>query len=204
MTHLFIDCETSGLIKRSLPLDSPEQPWIVSLAAQLCDDAGRELASLNTRIRANGRTIEEGARKVHGVSTALAGRTGVSELAALGVLCGKESFASQARFVIGHGLSFDRDVVTSVLSRHGRDATTWTRPGLEFVDTMLAATPFCKIPSDHDSGGYRWPSLDAACEILLNEPPRTGEHDAGDDLRRAKLLYFWLRSHNAFETDTAA
>lgn len=204
MSLLFVDTETSGLIKRGVPLDSPEQPWIVSIAAELCDDAGRQLACINTRIRANGRTIADGARNVHGISSAVAGRTGVSELAALGVLCGRESFSSQARYVIGHGLSFDRDVVTSVLAQHGRDATTWTRPGLQFVDTMLAAAPYCGIPSGRDDGTYKWPSLDEACEILLREPPRTGPHNAWEDIQRAKLLFFWLRSHDAFETTEAA
>jgi hypothetical protein len=126
---LFVDTETSGLFKKNLPLDSDQQPWVVSLAAELCDDVGRQIASINTGIRANGRKITEDARAVHGVSSALAGRTGVSELAALGVLCGRESLASQARYVIGHGVSFDRDVITSVLARNKRDATTWVRPG---------------------------------------------------------------------------
>lgn len=200
---LFIDCETSGLIKRNLPLDSAEQPWCCQIAAELCDEVGNQLACLNTRIRANGRTIDEGARNVHGVSSALAGRTGVSELSALGVLCGRESLASQARYAIGHGIEFDRDVVTSVLARHGRDATTWTRPGLEFIDTMKAAAPFCKLPSDHDSGGYKWPSLDEACQILLGESPRVGHHDAWSDITRCKHLFFWLRLRGAFEMEAA-
>lgn len=202
--HLFVDCESSGLFKKHLPLDSDQQPWIVSIAAELCDDVGRQIACIRSGIRANGRKITDGAQKVHGVSSALASRTGVSELAALGVLCGRESFASQARYVIGHGLSFDRDIITSVLARNGRDATTWVRPGLQFVDTMLAATPFCKIPSDHEAGGYKWPSLDEASDILLSEPPREGPHDPWDDIQRAKLLFFWLKSHGALEIEEAA
>jgi hypothetical protein len=204
MTLLFVDCETSGLFKKNLPLDSDQQPWVVSLAAELCDDVGRQVASINTGIRANGRKITDGAQAVHGVSSATAGRTGVSELAALGVLCGRESFASQARYVIGHGISFDRDVITSVLARNGRDATTWARPGLTFIDTMLAATPFCKLPSDRDDGSYKWPSLDEACDLLLNEPPRTGPHNAWEDIQRAKLLFFWLRQRGALDIEAAA
>jgi DNA polymerase III epsilon subunit-like protein len=204
MSLLFVDTETSGLLNRNLPMDSDQQPWVVSLAAELCDDKGRQIACINTGIRANGRKITDGAKAVHGVSSALAGRTGVSELAALGVLCGLQSFASQAAVVVGHGVSFDRDVITSVLARNKRDATTWVRPGLTFVDTMLAATPFCKIPSDHESGGFKWPSLDEACELLLNEPPRTGPHNAWDDIQRCKLLFFWLRSSGALEIGEAA
>lgn len=204
MSLLFVDTETSGLFKRNLPMDSDQQPWIISLAAELTDDVGRQIACINTGIRANGRKISADAQAVHGISSAFAGRTGVSELAALGVLCGRESFASQALYVVGHGISFDRDVITSVLARNGRDATTWVRPGLTFVDTMLASTPFCKIPSEHDSGSYKWPSLDESCELLLSEPPRTGPHNAWDDIQRCKLLFFWLRSHGALEIEVAA
>jgi DNA polymerase-3 subunit epsilon len=201
---LFVDTETSGLIKKGLPLSSPEQPWVVNLAAELTDANGAQLACISTGIRANGRTVTDGAHKVHGVSSAAAARTGVSELAALGVLCGRESLVSQARYVIGHGISFDRDVVTSVLARQGRDATTWVRPGLVFVDTMLAAAPFCGIQSEHESGGYRWPSLDQACETLLSQSPRIGPHSAWDDVQRCKALYFWLRDHSAIELEAAA
>lgn len=204
MSLLFLDTETSGLMKRGLPLESPEQPWVVSLAAELCDDAGNQIACINTRIRANGRTIDEGARAVHGISSALAGRTGVSELAALGVLCGRESFASQARYVVGHGISFDREVIASVLARHGRDPMTWTRPGLQFLDTMLAASPFCQIDSGRDDGAHKWPSLDEACQQLLGEPPRAGMHSAWDDLQRAKRLFFKLRERGAFDIAVAA
>lgn len=202
--YLFVDTETSGLLQQSLPLASPEQPWIVSLAAELTDAKGDQLAILYTPIRANGRSISDSARYVHGISSALAGRSGVSELAALGVLCGRESFASQARYCIGHGVSFDRDVVRCVLARHGREATTWVRPGLEFVDTLLAAAPFCQIPSPHERGGYKWPSLDEACEILLKDSPRIGKHNPLDDLIRTKRLYWWLRERNAFDVAEAA
>jgi len=204
MTLLFVDTETSGLFKKNLPMDSDQQPWVVSLAAELTDDKGRQIASISTGIRANGRKITEGAQRVHGVSSALAGRTGVSELAALGVLCGRESLASQARFCIGHGIRFDRDVITSVLARNGRDATTWIRPGIEFRDTMTTAAPFCRIPSDHESGGYRWPKLREALSILLGEEMQTGIHDAWSDLQGAKRLYFWLLERGAYEAEAAA
>jgi len=203
MSLLFIDVETSGLLKRDIPLDSNEQPWCCHIAAELCDDAGRQLASLNTPVRAHGRAISTAASNIHGVTSTMAGRTGVSELAALGVLCGRESLASQARYVIGHGISFDRDIVTSTLARLGRDAISWVRPGLQFICTMTAAAPFCRIESRHESGGYKWPSLDEACGMLLGMAPRSGPHNAWDDLQRAKSLFFHLRSSGAFEMSEA-
>lgn len=196
---LFLDTETSGLLKRNLPLESPEQPWIVSIAAQLCDNSGNELAAFRSGIRAHGRSISDGAKAVHGISTREAGKGGVAEKSALRILCGRESFAAQARFVIGHGLDFDRDVIAGSLLRNGWDAAVWLRPGLSFINTMTSAAPFCKLPSDHDSGSYKWPSLDHACELLLGEPPRVGRHDAWDDLNRCSRLFFWLRDRGTFE-----
>lgn len=202
--YLLIDTETSGLLKRGVPLELPEQPWIVSIAAQLIDSEGNELASLNTRIRAAGRSIADDAKAVHGISSREAGRGGVAEKSALRLLCGSQSLCSQARFVIGHGLQFDKDVITGSLMRNGWEAAVWLRPGLQFCCTMLAAAPFCKLPSEHDSGGYRWPSLDDACRILLGQEPRAGHHTAMDDLGRCRELFFWLRSHGAFEMESAA
>lgn len=201
---LFVSIRTSGLIKKNLPLEDASQPWVVSVAAELTSGEGAQIASINTGIRAGDRKVSDGAQKIHGISSQLASRTGVSELAALGVLCGRESLASQARYVVGHGLDFDRDVITSVLARNGRDAKTWTRPGLQFVDTMTAAAPFCKLTSEHESGSYRWPSLDDACRILIGEEPRSGAHDAWNDLRRCKALFFWLRERGAFDLAEAA
>jgi hypothetical protein len=196
---LFLDTETSGLIKRNFPLESPEQPWIVSIACQLCSSDGTELAALRTTIRAHGRAIGEAAKAVHGISSRDAGKGGIAEKSALRLLCGHESLASQSRYVIGHGLDFDRDVISGSLLRNGWDPAVWLRPGLTFIDTMISVAPFCKLPSDHDSGSYKWPSLDQACEFLLGEPPREGRHDAWDDLNRCKRLYFWLRERGAFE-----
>jgi hypothetical protein len=203
MTLLFLDTETSGLPRKDRPADAPEQPWVCFLAADLSDQHGNTLALLSTAIRANGRHIGAGATRIHGVTTAQAGRTGISELAALAVLCGRESLASQAQYLVGHGISFDRDVIVSVLAKNGREAATLCRPGLTMIDTMTAAAPFCQLPTDHDSNSYRWPKLKEACAILLGETVQEGPHDAFEDLRSTKRLFFWLRSHNAFEMEAA-
>lgn len=193
---LFVDCETSDLLKRDLALDDLSQPWCVSIAAVLAVP-GRPDQEINLPIRAEGRKIRAGAEAVHGVSSREAAKHGVPEVAVLAVLCW---LAAQAECVVGHGIGFDRDVVTSVLMRRGKDSRLWTRPGLTFHDTMKLATPFCRIPSVFDDGGFKWPSLDEACSILLGEPPRAGEHSAKDDLQRTRRLWAWLCDHNAVET----
>ncbi len=192
---LFVDCETSDLLKRDLPLDDPSQPWCVSIAAVLTVP-GRRDQDFHLPIRAEGRKIRIGAEKVHGVSSREAAMHGVPEVAVLSVLCW---LAAQAECVVGHGIDFDRDVITSILLRRGKSSKLWTRPGLTFHDTMKLATPFCRIPSVFDDGGFKWPSLDEACSILLGEPPREGGHAAADDLARTRRVWAWLQDHNAVE-----
>lgn len=193
---LFVDCETSDLLKRNLPLSDPAQPWAVSIAAELTDDAGMTAGHLWTAIRADGRKIREGAEAVHGVSSAMAGRTGASEIAALGLLT---DFSKQSNRCVGFGIDFDRRVIEGVLVRRGKDARHWVRPGLEFVDLMQVCTPICKLPpkEPREDGGFKWPSLDEACRIVLGKEPRTGLHNAWEDCQRAKELYFALLQDGA-------
>jgi DNA polymerase III epsilon subunit-like protein len=166
------------------------------VAADLCDNDGSSRDFMFTRIRSDGRMIKDGARDVHGITSRQAGRDGVSETAALGVLIG---FAAQASMVLGHGVSFDRQVIEGLLLRRGKDARMWVRPGLQFIDTMTAATPVCRLPSGRDDGQFKWPSLDVACETILHEQPRSGHHSAWDDCQRTKRLYLALRSMNVLE-----
>lgn len=196
---LFADIETSGLIKRELPMDHVGQPWAVSMAAMLATIDGEEMDAFHTRIRAEeGRKIAPGAEAVHGISSRAAGRSGVSEVVALGMLCG---FSAQAKYVIGYGIDFDRKVVESLLMRRQKDTRLWTRPGLEFVDLMLPCTQICKIePKEPRSdGNWKWPSLDEAIQHILGEAPRAGHHHANEDIGYVRRLYLELRKRNMLE-----
>lgn len=194
---LVVDSETSDLLKADLPLGDAAQPWIVSLAAQLCTPEGLVRDFFHIRIRADGRQVRTGAQAVHGISTREAARHGVSEVTAFGMLIG---FAAQASYAVGHGIdSFDRRVVESGLIRLGKDTRMWTRAGLQFIDTMLVAAPVCKIPSGRDDGQFKWPSLDEACQSILDEAPREGAHSAYDDCDRARRLFLALRERNCVE-----
>lgn len=194
---LFFDLETSDLLRRDVPLGDPAQPWIVSIGAQLCAMDGMLRDHFHARIRADGRQVRAGAQAVHGVSSRDAARTGVSETVGLGMLIG---FAAQATYCAGHGIEgFDRQVVESVLLRLGKDTRMWTRPGLQFFDTMKLATPVCRIPSGRDDGGFKWPSLDEALFELLGEPARGGFHSAYEDCDRARRLFLALRERNVVE-----
>lgn len=196
MIHLALDVESSGLPKRGIDAASPQQPWAVSVGLVLFNDADDELGVFSSRIRADGRRIEDGASAVHGITDREAARTGISEIAAMAVVCG---FAAQAHVLTGYSVKFDRGICESTLARLGKDARMLIRPGLQVIDLIEPAAAYCKIASDHDSGSYRWPSLDVACQQILGEPPREGAHNALSDAQRARRLYRALRNLNLIE-----
>jgi len=193
---LIFACATSDVLRTDLSLDDPGQPWICEIAAELIDAQGNPLASFWSPVKSEGRKIRDGAAAVHGISSRDAAKRGISEISALGMLVG---LAAQARYAVGHGIQFDKDVVTSLLMRLGKKPDIWTRPGLSFLDTMIPATAACKIPSEHESGTYKWPSLDEAGTIILGEEPRDGHHSARDDVQRTKRLFLELKRQNLIE-----
>lgn len=199
---LALDCETSDLYKDDLPENHPSQPWVVSIAAELCGYDGVARDWMHTRIRANGRTVKQGASAVHGVSTSQAARSGVPEIVALGMFC---HFVAQASHLVGFGNSFDVKVIKSVLLRANKSRELIERPGLEIVDTMPLCTPICKIapPIARDDQNYKWPKLDEACAELLGERAREGAHSAWDDMQRAKRIYFELVKRGIVENPAA-
>lgn len=193
---VFLDSETSDLLKRDVSLGDPSQPWICALACQLDSMDGTPRDFFSTRIRSDGRSIRLGAQNVHGISSKEAGRNGVSEIAALGLLVG---FAAQARYCVGYNVAFDRDVIVATLARLGKDDRMLVRPGLELVDVMLASAPVCRLPSGRDDGQFKWPSLDDCAEIILGEPRRSGPHSAWEDLQITRRVFYSLRERDVIE-----
>lgn len=200
---MFLDTETSSLPTLALPVGDTGQPWAVAVAAELTDIDGNSLASFYSRIRADGRKIREDAQKIHGISSLAAARSGIPEVVALGVLV---HFASQANYAIGHSVVFDKEVIEGLLIQRGKSKDLWSRPGLEWVCTMRAATPLCKIKPDkpRDDGQYKWPTLDQACiALIVGAVARSGHHNAWDDMKRAQALYFELRRRGVYEISGA-
>lgn len=196
-----LDCETSNLPARGMAVTDAQYPWPVRIGAALFNDDGKDQAVFSTGIRADGRTVAKGAEAIHGVSSRDAGKTGIPEVVALSVVC---HMAGQARFLIGFNIEFDRDILVAAILRNNQDPRRLLRAGLTLVDLMKPCAAFCKIPSEHDSGSYRWPSLDDAGRILLGEPERAGPHNDWDDLQRSKRIYFWLKARGALDMETAA
>jgi hypothetical protein len=191
---MFINCVTSDLLKKDRSLADDSQPWCVWVCG-LLEVPGRYPQCFSLAVKAEGRKVRAGAEAVHGLSSRDAAKHGVSEVVVLGDVCG---LAAQAECVVGHGIDFDKDVITSLLMRRDKSTKLWVRPGLRFFDTMALATPFCRLPrAVNEDGSFKWPSLREASEILLKETVEEGPHDPMNDLERVRRLWGWLVANNA-------
>lgn len=201
---LFVHLATSDLMKRGLPLTDPAQPWVCGLAAALATPAGETVSYLSTLVQPDaGMQIRPEATARHGIETREAAKTGIGGILALGILC---QFARKADVVVGHAIDFEKAVVESVLMRAGKDTRLWTRPGLRFIDTMAAATPFCRIEATppREDGQFKWPSLSEACASLLGDEPAAGPVTPQAALVSVIRLFKHLSDRGAFADLEAA
>lgn len=123
---LVIDTETTGIGPTAR---------IIQIAADLCREDGRSVATLNTLVAA-GVPSHPKALEVHGITDEMAA-TGLDPATA-GALVGK--FISAAGLVIGHNISFDIDMCRQ---------TFWT--GIEPVNiycTLAKARQHLRLPSN--------------------------------------------------------
>lgn len=202
---LAIDCEASGLIPKGMDLRDPQFPFAVSVGAVLFTFDGHDLAVLHTRIRSEGKSVSAGAEAIHGISSREAARSGVPTVVAMSMIC---HFASQARFLVGFSVSFDRAILESAIIRLGQDPRRLIRPGLTVVDLIQPSAALSKLQGAHDSGSYRWPRLDEAMEGIRNERffkgRRGAKHDALRDAISSKKLFLSLLHRGALDLGEVA
>lgn len=212
---LFIDAESSGLWKAALPYDDTQQPWIVSCAFALCDSDGEFVNFGRMLIKPEGRTIQGGAEKVHGISVREASQFGIPEARFLGLISDLLKTMPLESYIkcISYG-DFDPKILGSLFARfavsQGKPSNAYDRlwrhrPLVEFVNLMSPyAEQICKIPSKDVPGSLKWPSLDEAAETILGREPRQGAHDAWQDMLILRDLYLRIREIGMFKEGIAA
>lgn len=191
MTILAIDTETTGFTKPNLPLDHPDQPYIVQLAAQLCEDDGKPIAGISLIID-NGVDIPEKAAAVHGITNEVAEKFGVPSSVALDLF---ERLYSSADLVIAHNIKFDIAVMETALTRRqGNDI----RILKDTYCTMVAATPIVNLPPTDRmlAAGFNKPKAPKLEECIKHffDEELAGAHDAMVDLTACLRVFLHLKS----------
>jgi DNA polymerase-3 subunit epsilon len=188
---LFFDTETTGLFQDRLPVDHPDQPCVVQLAAELCDEMGAPVAGFNFIVDP-GIDIPTGASNVHGITTEKAKDLGVTQEFAINAF---SHLYHRADVVVAHNIKFDRGVMETAIARHYGRVRPLTK---KLFCTMEAATPIVNFPPTERM---------MAAGITKPKPPRLeecirhffgeeldGAHDAMIDVAACRRVYFHLKT----------
>lgn len=179
--YLFFDTETSGMIQKELPLDHPEQPRLVQLAALLTDADLVVQSEIGLLVESEGTKFDPGAVRVHGITEERADRFGVPLLLALVTF---HHLTKRAEVVVGHNVDFDLSVMATQYLRVGRPNPL---EALRRECTMEKAKPICGLESRRGPG-LKPPTLSEAYRHFFGRELENA-HDALADTRACLDVY---------------
>jgi DNA polymerase-3 subunit epsilon len=207
---LFYDTETSGLPLWNLPSEHPDQPRVVQLAAELCnEETGDTLQQMNMIIRPEGWTIPDEVAAVHGITTERAMAEGV---AADQVVANFIEMWKEANLRAGHNESFDMRMLRIEIMRHATLSMETVGPGdgpeVPFADYWKTAPAYCtqgnsvkilNLPPTPKMvaarrKGPKSPNLAEAYKHFTGQDLE-GAHDAMVDVRACKAVYYGIKNH---------
>jgi DNA polymerase III subunit epsilon len=174
--YLFLDTETTGLAPDSR---------IVSICWSIFANPEQHVATRYHIICPDGFTIPPDATAIHGISTAMARKKGITLAGVLAQLRGDISDHGPALY-IGHNVSYDRPIV---LNEYARLRAVENFSPLPTFCTMKSTTHICCLPRYR--GGYKWPTLDELYRHLFGRF-HAYAHDAENDVRACVECFFEL------------
>ena len=192
LMYLIFDTETTGLPKRwDAPLtDSENWPRCIQIAWQIHDASGELVAHEDHLIQPDGFTIPFDSEQVHGISTALAEKQGVPLKEVL------EKFnaaLASVQFVVGHNVSFDRNIMGAEFLRMGK---TDVLEGKPIIDTCTEETAsLCQLPGGR-GGKFKLPTLTELYQFLFDESFAEA-HNATADVEATSRAFLELLRRNA-------
>jgi len=153
--YLIFDTETTGLPKRwDAPIsDTDNWPRCIQIAWQLHDDMGNCIEHQDYLVQPDGFNIPYDAEKIHGISTALAEKDGIT----LGEVLEKFNIAlSKTKFVVGQNVGFDVNIMGAEFYRLGINNDLQELPVLDTCTETTAS--LCQIPGGR-GGKFKLPTL---------------------------------------------
>ncbi len=182
--YIIFDTETTGLPQNyNAPLtDTQNWPRVVQMAWQLHSQDGALLSAKNIIVKPEGFSIPFNAVKVHGISTEKAIEKGIPLGEALQLFIAD---AQKAKYLVGHNISFDIQVIGCELFRQNIDFDILSFLSL---DTKEHGTEYCAIPGGK-GGKFKWPTLGELYTKLFDSSMAEA-HDAAYDVEATTRAFF--------------
>ena len=161
--YLIFDTETTGLPKSwNAPYTNTDNwPRCVQIAWQLHDNLGNLLEHNDFLLQPEGFNIPFDAERIHGISTELAQEQGISLKKGLALF---NEALNKAKFVVGHNVEFDINIMACEFYRLGEKTNLTSLP---ILDTCTENTAkLCQIPGGRGSK-FKLPTLTELHQYLF-------------------------------------
>ena len=190
--YLIFDTETTGLPKNwNAPITDVENwPRCVQIAWQLHDEWGNLVENADFLIKPDGFNIPFDAEKIHGISTELAERDGISIAEVI------EKFKlvlNKTKFLVGQNLGFDLNIVGCELVRLGLENVLENFPVLDTCTEKTAE--LCQLPGGR-GGKFKYPTLSELYSKLFNETFKEAHNASADVESTARCFFELVRTNN--------
>ncbi len=194
--YLVFDTETTGLPKRwDAPVsDTDNWPRCIQIAWQLHDAMGNCIEHQDYLVKPEGFNIPYDAEKIHGISTELAEKDGIS----LQEVLEKFNIAlSKTKFIVGQNVGFDVNIMGSEFYRLGVENILQDLPVLDTCTETTAQ--LCQIPGGR-GGKFKLPTLTELHQHLFGVA--FGEaHNATADVEATTRCFLELIRKQIFTTE---
>ena len=182
---LIFDTETTGLPRNyNAPLtDFDNWPRMVQVAWQLHDAKGSLISSNSIIVKPEGYTIPFNAVQIHGITNERALEEGQDLKAVLQEFV---DAVSQAKYLCGHNIEFDYNIVGAELLRCGMENVLTAKPPIDTKNDQT--TEFCAIPGGR-GGKFKWPTLTELYGKLFNATFEEAHNAAFDVLATGKVFF---------------
>ncbi|MAW16087.1 MAG: DNA polymerase III subunit alpha [Flavobacteriaceae bacterium] len=190
---LVFDTETTGLPKRwDAPISDHENwPRCIQIAWQLHDGFGNCIEHKDFTVTPDGFDIPYESEQIHGISTALATKEG-SPINA--ILADFTVALAKSKYIIGHNVKFDVNIIGAELDRSGLDTSITKTPILDTCTEHTAA--LCQIPGGR-GGRFKLPTLSELYKQLFDDS-FDQVHNATADVEATARTFFELLRQNKF------
>tara|TARA_B100001093_G_scaffold510615_1_gene576827 strand:+ start:25 stop:4356 length:4332 start_codon:yes stop_codon:yes gene_type:complete len=190
---LVFDTETTGLPKRwDAPISDHENwPRCIQIAWQLHDNFGTCIEHKDFIVAPDGFDIPYESEQIHGISTALASKRG-NKIGA--ILADFNVALAKSKYIIGHNVNFDVNIIGAELDRLGLDASITALPILDTCSEYTAT--LCQIPGGR-GGKFKLPTLSELYKHLFDDR-FSQAHNATADVEATARTFFELLRQNKF------